>query len=270
MPTQTFNGTALFYEDQGDGEPVVLVHGSWAEQTTWDLVVPGLARTHRVIRYDRRGHGQSTAAAPEQGTVRDDVADLATLIEDLDLAPANVVGNSFGACISLRLAGERPELVRRLAGHEPPMVGVLFGDPAVQPLLDDLQRRIGSIVELLENGKDADAAELFVEQVALGPGTWRQLPEPVQATFVRNAPTYLGETRDPEGLTIDLDRLSRFTGPVLLSQGDQSPPMFPAVIGKLDSALPKAQHHVFAGAGHVPQMTHPDDFVSTLTSFLAS
>jgi pimeloyl-ACP methyl ester carboxylesterase len=269
MPTEIFNGTPLFYEDEGAGEPVVLVHGSWAEHSNWDFVVAGLARTHRVVRYDRRGHGQSTTP-PAEGTVHDDVADLAALIEGLGLAPANVVGNSFGACISLRLAGDRPELVRRLAGHEPPMFGVLFGDPAMQPVLDGVQARIGAVVELLENGKYADAAELFVEQVALGPGTWSQLPGPVQATFVRNAPTFLGETRDPDGLTIDLDRLSRFTRPVLFSQGDQSPPMFPAVIAKLDSALPTAQHHVFAGAGHVPQMTHPDDFVATITSFLAS
>jgi pimeloyl-ACP methyl ester carboxylesterase len=268
MPTQIFNGTPLFCDDKGDGEPLVLVHGSWAEQTTWDLIVAGLARTHRVVRYDRRGHGQSTAP-PEEGTVHDDVADLAGLIEDLDMAPANVVGNSFGACISLRLAAERPELVRRLAGHEPPMVCVLIGDPSMQPLLDR-QTRIGSVVELLEAGKYADAAELFVEQVALGPGTWTQLPDPIQATFVRNAQTFLGETRDPDGLTIDLDGLGRFSGPVLLSQGDQSPPMFSAIVAKLGSALPNAQHHTFAGAGHVPQITHPDDFVTTLKSFLES
>jgi pimeloyl-ACP methyl ester carboxylesterase len=267
MPTQTLNGTPLFYSSEGAGEPLVLVHGSWAEQTTWDLVVPGLARSSRVVRYDRRGHGQSTAP-PAQGTVHDDVADLAALIEDLGLAPANVCGNSYGACISLRLAAERPELVRRVAGHEPPMVGILAGDPSMRPMLEGLQSRIGSVVELLETGKNADAAELFVETVALGPGTWAQLPEPARATFIRNAETYLGETRDPDALVIDLDALGRFDRPVLLSQGDQSPSMFPAVIEKLNAALPQARRPVLAGAGHVPQLTHPDDFVKTLSSFL--
>jgi pimeloyl-ACP methyl ester carboxylesterase len=256
---RTFNGTPLFYNDEGDGEPVVLVHGSWAEHSNWDLIVPGLARSYRVIRYDRRGHGQSEAD-PTQGTVHDDVADLAALIEGLDLAPANVVGNSFGACISLRLAAERPELIRRLAGHEPPMVGVLFGDPEMQPVVEGLQTGMGAVVELLEAGKDADAAQLFVENVALGPGMWPQLPEPIQATFVRNA----------DALTIDLNALARFDKPVLTSQGDQSPPMFGAVIAKLGSALPQARRHVFAGAGHVPQMTHPDAFVETIAGFLAS
>src|ERR1700682_5672729 len=88
MSTRIFNGTPLFYEDEGAGEPLVLVHGSWVEHTSWVLVVAGLARTHRFVRYDRRGHGQSSAP-PEAGTVHDDVADLAALIEDLGLAPAN-------------------------------------------------------------------------------------------------------------------------------------------------------------------------------------
>ena len=267
MPTRICNGTTLFYEDQGDGEPLVLVHGSWADHTNWDLVAGPLARTHRVVRYDRRGHGQSTAP-PEDGSVQDDLADLGALIEDLGLAPANLVGNSFGACISLRLAGERPDLVRRLAGHEPPMFGVLVGDPSMQPLLDGRLSATAAVIRHLEDGQDAEAAEVFVEQVA--PGSWAALPEPIRATFVRNARTFLGETRDPDGLTIDLETLRRYPGPVLLSQGDQSPPMFAAVITTLCSALPKSQHRVLAGAGHVPQMTHPEQYVDLLSSFLSS
>ena len=270
MPTQVVHGTPLFYEVDGDGEPLVLVHGSWAEQTNWDPVVPGLARSHRVVRYDRRGHGQSTTP-PAEGTVHDDVADLAGLIEDLGLAPANVCGNSYGACISLRLAAERPELVRRVAGHEPPMVGVLVGDPSMQPELEGLQTRMGSVVALLDAGKHADAAELFVETIALGPGAWVQLPEAMQATFIRNAETFLGETRDPDALAaIDSVALGRFNEPALLSKGDQSPPMFAPIIDKLSAVLPQVRHHVFVGAGHVPHLTHPDDFVQTLAGFFGS
>ncbi len=270
MPIQVFNGTPLFYEVDGDGEPLVLVYGSWAEQTNWNAVVPGLARSHRVVRYDRRGHGQSKAS-PVEGTVHNDVADLAALIEDLALAPANVCGNSYGACISLRLAAERPELVRRLAGHEPPMVGVLVGDPRMQPILEGLQSGIASAVGLIEAGKHADAAELFVETIALGPGAWAQLPEAMQATFIRNAETFLGETRDPDALAaVDSAALGRFDKPALLSKGDQSPPIFTPIIEKLSAVLPQVRHHVFIGAGHVPHLTHPQDFVETLDGFLGS
>ena len=269
VPTQVFNGTPLFYEVDGDGEPLVLVHGSWAEHTTWNAVIPGLARSHRVVCYDRRGHALSTAP-PAEGTIHDDVADLAALIEDLGLAPANVCGNSYGACIVLRLAAQRPELVRRFAGHEPPMVGVLAGDPDMQPILAGLQSGIGAAVGLIEAGRHADAAQLFVETIALGPGAWAQLPEAVQADFIRNAETFLGETRDPDALgAVDVAALGRFDKPAFLTQGDQSPPLFTPIVGKLSAALPQVQRHVFAGAGHVPHMTHPHDFVDALGAFLA-
>jgi len=268
MPTREVNGTPLHYEMQGEGEPLVFVHGSWGDHHNWDLVAPRLAERFRVVSYDRRGHSQSTGP-PEKGTVHDDVADLAALIEDLDLAPANVAANSFGTCISLRLVTERPDLVRRLAGHEPPMVGALAGDPAMQPLLTALQERIGRVVGLLEAGRNAEAAEQFVENVGLGPGAWTLLPEPVKATFVTNAGTFLGETRDPDSLTIDLAALPRYSGPLLLSIGDQSPPMFAPIAEKLASARGDVRRHTFAGAGHVPHQTHPDDYVRVVGAFLS-
>src|SRR6266478_5082426 len=110
MPMSMFNGVHLYSESRGDhGAPVVLVHGSWGDHHNWDPVVPGLARTFRVLTYDRRGHSQSERVT-SQGSVDDDVADLAALITTSHLAPAHVVGNSFGAIISLKLALVRPDL----------------------------------------------------------------------------------------------------------------------------------------------------------------
>ena len=83
-----------------------------------------------MLTYDRRGHSQSERLSG-QGSVREDVADLAALIEDLRLAPAWVAGNSFGASITLRLAGERPDLLRGLIAHEPPLLSLLADDPIV-------------------------------------------------------------------------------------------------------------------------------------------
>jgi pimeloyl-ACP methyl ester carboxylesterase len=108
MATAKVNGVRLFYELNGIGEvPLVLVHGSWDSHNDWGLVVPRLADSFRVLTYDRRGHSKSERPTG-QGSVREDVADLAALIEHLGLVPAWVVGNSFGASITLRLAGEVP------------------------------------------------------------------------------------------------------------------------------------------------------------------
>jgi pimeloyl-ACP methyl ester carboxylesterase len=61
MATAMLNGVELFYEETGEGEALVLVHGSWGDHTVWDLVVPGLSKHFRVITYDRRGHSRSSA-----------------------------------------------------------------------------------------------------------------------------------------------------------------------------------------------------------------
>ena len=77
-------------------DTVVLVHGSWGDHHNWDAVAPMLARSFRVLTYDRRGHSRS-ARPVGQGSLHEDAADLAAPIEGLGLAPKHVVGNSFGA-----------------------------------------------------------------------------------------------------------------------------------------------------------------------------
>ena len=79
---QGTDGVGLFYELHAGAMPVVLVHGSWHSHRNWDLVVPRLAEVFRVLTYDRRGHSQSERPTG-QGSVREDVADLAVLLEHL-------------------------------------------------------------------------------------------------------------------------------------------------------------------------------------------
>ena len=114
------NGIRIAYQDIGRGVPLVLVHGSWGSRHNWDRVVPGLAEHHRLVSYDRRGHSESERPLG-QGTFAEDVADLAALVEALDAAPAWVIGNSVGAVIALQLAAVRPDVLRGVIVHEPPL-----------------------------------------------------------------------------------------------------------------------------------------------------
>lgn len=267
MATAKVNGVRLYYELRGTGEvPLVLVHGSWDSQDDWQPIVPLLAASFRVLTYDRRGHSRSERPAG-QGSVREDVADLAALIEHLGLVPAWVVGNSFGASITLRLAAEHPELIRGVIAHEPPLFELLGGEPALAPLLDEVTQRIDAVVGRIGSGDHAGAAEQFVETVALGSGTWTQLPQELQKSLIENAPTFLDEASDPEQLRFDLDRIRGFSKPVLLTRGDQSPPTFGPVTAKLAAALPRAEVVTIAGAGHVPHATHPDVYAETISGF---
>jgi pimeloyl-ACP methyl ester carboxylesterase len=185
----------------------------------------------------------------------------------MGLAPAWVVGNSFGASITLRLAGGRPDLVRGIIVHEPPLFSLLAGDPETAPMLEEVGRRIGSVVRRIASGEHAGAAEEFVETVALGPGSWAQLPPDLQTIFIQNAPTFLDESMDPEQIAFDLEWIRAFPKPVLLTMGDQSPPTFAPVISRLAGALPRAEVVTYRGAGHIPHGTHPDAFVDAIMTF---
>jgi pimeloyl-ACP methyl ester carboxylesterase len=265
--TATVNGVRLHYEFKGSGQvPLVLVHGSWDSLHDWDLVVPGLGRACKVLAYDRRGHSESER--PDRpGSIDEDVADLAALVSHLGLAPVVVAGNSFGASIALRMAREHRTLLRGIIAHEPPLFGLLADDAAVAPLLTEISRRIAAVVERIAAGDHAGAAEQFVETVALGPGSWVQIPPEMQRTLVGNAPTFLDECRDPQQLVFDLEWLRGLALPVLLTMGDRSPPAFAPVIRTLARALPHAEVSTLAGAGHIPHVTHPDLYVETIESF---
>lgn len=267
MAFSVFNGVRLFWEQTGErGAPLVLVHGSWGDHHNWDTVVPGLARTFRVFTYDRRGHSQSERL-PAQGSIEEDVADLAAFITGQGLAPAHVVGNSFGAAIALKLAAAQPPLFASLSVHEPPLIAML-GD---HPMLPAVRQRLGEVLAMLEAGDTRGGARAFVENVALGPGMWEQLPPALHETFVFNAPTWVDEMNEPgAAMAVDLARLAAFDRPALLSEGDQSPPFFGVILQQIATALPQARRHMFRGAGHVPHLTHPGEFVEAVGGFANS
>ena len=265
--TVTVNGVRLAYETYGDGEiPLVMVHGSWVSRRNWDWLVPHLANSFRVLTYDRRGHGESEQPGG-QGSVREDVFDLAALIEHLELAPAWVVGQSFGGSITLRLACERPDLLQGITAHEPPLFALLADDSAAAPMLDGFAQLAGAVTDRIASGDHTGAAKQFVEE-GLGEGLWNQLPPWFRQDVIENAPTYLDEVNDPDQLEFDLEWISEFPHPALLTQGDQSPPPFEAVTPKLAEAIPSVEIQEFTGAGHAIQVEKPDGYAEAITAFI--
>jgi len=67
---------------------------------------------------------------------------------------------------------------------------------------------------------------------------------------------------------MDLDSLSAFSAPALLSLGGQSPPFFAMVVERVAQALPHAGRILFAQAGHVPHLSHPEDYIGVVSSFI--
>jgi len=269
MRFSTVNGVRIGYDESGAGPPVVWVHGGFTDRHGVDLVAPLLADRYRVIAYDRRGHSESERW-PGRQAVSDHVADLAALLDDLDAAPAHLLANSDGGEVALKLALRLPDLVASLCLHEPSLYGILPDDPAISAAVADMTAELDRIAAELERGNDEAAARMLIDGVAVGPGGWEALPEQSRRTFIRNAPTWLDTARDPAYGVIDADLLAALAMPVLVSHGDHSHPADVAVVARLADAIPHAFRHTFAGAGHVPHRTHPDEFARVVRRFLGA
>jgi pimeloyl-ACP methyl ester carboxylesterase len=268
MTTTTVNGVELYYETTGTGDCLVLTHGSWTDGTGWGPAVAGLAERYRVVVWDRRGHSRSQAG-DGPGSRAEDAADLAGLIERVSDEPVHVAGNSHGAIVTLTLLTERPDLVVTAAVHEPPLWGLLEGtrDQALIAELSTADAEDAVVRKLIASGNHREAAEHFIEHVALGPGTWEQLPEPFRAVLEANAPTYLDELADQTALSIDNAALAATSVPLLVTHGTESPKLFPAVIAEFVNLVPAALVEVLEGAGHIPHATHPEEWIARLVAF---
>jgi len=109
-------GAVLTYDDEGphDGEgvPLVLVHGWTADRHRWDHQIAHFSPKRRVIRLDLRGHGESTGAGVR--AVDDLARDVLALLDHLDVDRCVLVGHSMGGMIAQTVALARPQLVERL------------------------------------------------------------------------------------------------------------------------------------------------------------
>jgi pimeloyl-ACP methyl ester carboxylesterase len=252
--TMQIGGVELHVEPPvGEGHPLVLVHGSWTDHTVFEALVEPLARSFRVIRYDRRGHSRSQYSGPAPR--RRDEDDLAELIDALGLGPVHLVGTSYGALISLALAIRRPDLVRSVLGHEPAMLGVV-PDPEVEALLADIQDELAA-------GDVARGTRRFFEEAVLGPGAWERIPEALRRAAAGNAQTFIDLREDPEWAALDIAGLARVARPILITVGETSPAwlrLTPRAVAE-EAGIPT---RAIPGAGHSPHLTHPGAFVDAI------
>jgi 3-oxoadipate enol-lactonase len=112
------DGCDLYYEEAGEGVPILLIHPAGATASTWGAATQELARIGRVLTYDRRGYARS-GGQPVR-SVATHTADAAALLEASGAPPAVVVGTSAGAAIAIDLAVRHPDLLRVVIAHEFP------------------------------------------------------------------------------------------------------------------------------------------------------
>jgi pimeloyl-ACP methyl ester carboxylesterase len=157
----------LYVEDDGEGVPVVLLHGLTATHRYVVMGSKALERSgHRVIAYDARGHGRSDPApAPEAYEYADLVSDLAAVLDERGIERAVLVGASMGAHTLLRFALEQPERAAALVVVTPAYDPVDHGAPASLARWD-------ALAEGLRNGGVEGFVEAYGEPAV--PERWRE------------------------------------------------------------------------------------------------
>jgi pimeloyl-ACP methyl ester carboxylesterase len=112
--TVSVNGLEMYYESQGVGKPLVLLHGAMSPiETSFGAVIPLLAQSRRLIAVEQQGHGR-TPDAKRPLSYAQMAQDTAMLVRKLKIEQADFFGYSMGAGIALELAMQYPELERRL------------------------------------------------------------------------------------------------------------------------------------------------------------
>ena len=233
----------------GSGPPALLVHGSMSFGALAFSEQRPLAAEFELHVVDRRGFGRSPDGA---GRVdfEPETDDLATLLD----RPMHVLGHSYGAIVCMLAAARKPESVRSLALIEPPAFGLVRGDPAVEHMVERLNRHIG--VEAGMTEEEYLGGFLGAWGFDLGEG---QTLNDVARRSVRRS---IGE-RTPLEADIPLDALAAAPFPVLVARGgwdavpaparDIGGSAFIAVCDLLVRRL-GAEEAVFPGAAHQPQL----------------
>ena len=274
MPDVVVNGTRLYYQQTGDGPDVVLVHAVTSNQAVW--VFTGLtdavaARGFRVTTYDLRGHGASDR--PPTGYTSADMAeDLQGLLDALKIAPALVVGHSFGGVVGLHAAILHPECVAGVILSDSFFPGLRhvepnYGRPNVWVDLRETFRKVG-----VELGETVDFAELFRAAAELTPTQTRKLEAlvgPVGRGWLRQLPRLAETTCGDEVLAeagLTADRLRSFSRPVVALYDEFSP--FLATWRWLAENVPDCEAEIIPAAKHLAVVENTAGFTDAVLRHL--
>lgn len=243
--------TELWYDETGDGTPVVLLHEGVVDSRIWDPVLPLLADRHRVVRYDQRGFGRSPLPDGPYSLV----ADLASVLDAAGIDQAALVGASRGGGIALTAAIERPERVSALvlAGSGLPGHGL----------------QVEWTPEQIARWETAEAAGDFEAMAQLDIEVWAPMgadPE-LRAMFVENAVGSNGEhstTDEPIA-----ERVHGISAPTLVITANRDVPAINDIGALLARRIPGARHAVIEEADHMIPWRTPEEFSHLVLDFLS-
>jgi pimeloyl-ACP methyl ester carboxylesterase len=253
------HGCPLYYEEAGDGVPILLIPPAGSTASTWGAATDELAQLGRLITYDRRGYARSGGEPPH--SMSSHTADAAALLDHLRVPPAVVVGTSAGAGVAIDLAVRRPDLVRVVIAHE-------FPWRALRHLPTGSQvAALAKIGSLVVRRRDRDAAEALLRAAYTyrdGGTAWDAFPEEWRRAARDDARTALADFRNSIGNYPSSTDLASIQVPVVCTYGARSPNFMAALVRSLASAIPTARINRIEGAGHAASFDASTEFVQLI------
>lgn len=250
-------GCRLYFEEHGEGSPVLLIHGLGSSTLDWELQIPALAAHHRVVALDVRGHGRSDKPR-QRYRIADFAGDVAALIEHLQLPPVHLVGISMGGMTGFQLGVDQPQLLRSLT--------IVNSAPEVKAkkLSDYLQiAKRWTLARLLplETTAKALARLLFPkpEQAELRRKVEERWPRNDKRAYLASLDAIIGW-----GVR---ERLGRITCPTLVISADRDYTPVAQKQAYVDE-LPDARLLVIDDSRHATPLDQPERFNRSLLAFM--
>lgn len=281
------NGIRTRYYEMGQGEPMVLVHGSGftgtASANTWYRNLPGLAETFHIYAADKLASGMTDNPVDDRDfTIAAEVEHMYQFIQSMGLDTIHLVGQSRGGGLAFLLAEKYPEIIRTLV-----LVDTSTASP---PAGDDRPNRRAKIFQSCPEEENAAGDQFRCSQSALAYNPIAVTDEYVaSAAYMWNQPK-AAKTR--ERVTADIRRLNAITTsemnhgayhriltegslnmPVLLYWGKNDPSVLPAQAYSFYNILAESNPRVWLlyinRGGHFHYQEHPEEFNHNVTSFIA-
>ena len=252
------NGTALYYEEEGEGHPVVLVHGHTVDRRMWDDQIEHLRSKYRVIRYDSRGYGRSAIPSNKKYAHTDD---LKALLDHLKVSRTHLVGLSMGGLIALDFVLAWPETISSLVTVDAVLGGYDWNESG------DLIRSVHRTA--LKHGVEA-AKDLWLESALFAPAMEK---DKVAARIRCMVKDYSGghwRNRAPirGNEPVAIDRLHQISCPTFVVVGQRDTPDFHNIAEILHKEIPAARKTILPRAGHMANMEESEKFNEVLMEFL--
>jgi len=266
------NSARLEYIEVGRGDPLVFVHGSLEDLRIWRRQMEPFSGRYHVVAYSRRYHYPN--AAPGDGdpayTAALHAADLAGLIEKLDLAPAHLVTSSFGGCIALQMATNRLDLVRSLVLAEPPLMPWLERIPSGAPLAAAFLTDAWEPAQRAFREGDAEEGVRSFLNGVIGREAFGRLSPSGRRMIMDNAAEMQAESVARDFFpTVTCQGAASIDRPVLLLNGELSPRLFHLIIDELARCLPRTTRTIIPGASHAIHVGNPPAYNAGVLGFLA-